>query len=73
MTAPATESTCKGELKVLVKTLTSTEVCEALRIHPKTLRKWEKEGKIKFAQIGRKHLFLEDDINELIYAAYRKV
>lgn len=56
----------------MLKTLTTAEVCEVLRIHPKTLRRWEKEGKVKFAVVGKKHLFLEDDIDAIIYASYKK-
>lgn len=32
--------------------LTLKEACEVLRVHPNTLRNWEREGKISAIRIG---------------------
>lgn len=54
-------------------TMTQKEVCEALRITKKTLHKWEAEHKIGFVRIGaRKKLYLEQEVNDLIWQNYRK-
>jgi len=34
------------------------EASRILGVHPNTLRKWEKEGKIKAIRIGRDRVFL---------------
>jgi len=57
---------------MLVETVTSDKVCEALHITPKTLIRMEKEGKIPFSKVGRKKIYLAEDINRLIYEKYRK-
>jgi excisionase family DNA binding protein len=36
-----------------------------LRTHPRTVRRWCKEGKIPFLRLGRRYLFLDDDLAAL--------
>ena len=42
------------------------EASRILGVHPNTLRKWEKEGKIKAIRIGRDRVFLEEEIMKLL-------
>ncbi len=42
------------------------EASRILGVHPNTLRKWEKEGKIKAIRIGRDRVFLEEEIMRLL-------
>ena len=42
------------------------EASRILGVHPNTLRKWEREGKIKAVRIGRDRVFLEEEIMKLL-------
>jgi len=42
------------------------EASRILGVHPNTLRKWEKEGKIRAVRIGRDRVFLEEEIMKLL-------
>ena len=43
--------------------LTLKEACERLGIHPNTLRKWDREGKIRVVRtIGVKQLVVDRDM-----------
>jgi excisionase family DNA binding protein len=54
-------------------TMTTEQVCAALNITRRTLHKWEQEGKIGFTRIGeRKKLYLESEVNDLIWQNYKK-
>ena len=44
------------------KYLTNREVCQLLRISPRTLQKWRDTGKIKFIRLNGKILYKETDI-----------
>lgn len=57
---------------MIPKTMSVQEVCDVLKVHRKTLMRWEKEGKIPYTQVGHKHLYLENDIEKIIYERYRK-
>lgn len=49
-----------------VKFYTITEVAEALKVNPQTVRNWVKEGKLKGKRIGRPILITESNIMEFI-------
>lgn len=44
--------------------LTLKEACDLLRVHPNTLRNWERDGKIQAIRIGtrRDRRFLKDSL-----------
>lgn len=48
--------------------LTLREACDMLRVHPNTLRNWERENKISTVRIGsrRDRRFFRDEIEKLI-------
>ena len=46
--------------------LTLREAAEFFKIHPNTLRLWLRQGKIKGSKIGRKWVFLKDDLISII-------
>lgn len=54
------------------ETMTSADVCAAFNITRKTLERWEKDGKIPFAKVGRKKIYLAEDIEKIIYEKYRR-
>jgi hypothetical protein len=45
------------------KYLTNREVCQLLRISPRTLQNWRDTGKILFIRLKGKILYRESDIN----------
>lgn len=45
------------------KYLTNREVCQLLRISPRTLQNWRDTGKIPFIRLKGKILYRESDIN----------
>jgi excisionase family DNA binding protein len=49
-----------------IKMLTIKEVCEMLRISKFTAYRWIKSGRLKASQIGKKYLFKEEDIKDLL-------
>lgn len=49
-----------------VKFYTITEVAEALKVNPNTVRTWVKLGKLKGKRIGRPILIRESSIMEFI-------
>lgn len=57
---------------MIPETMTSEDVCVAFNITRKTLQRWEKQGKVPYTQIGRRHIYLADDIEKLIYEKYKK-
>ena len=54
------------------ETMTSADVCVAFNITRKTLERWEKDGKVPFTRIGRKKIYLAEDIERIIYEKYRR-
>ena len=44
------------------KYLTNREVCQLLRISPRTLQNWRDTGKIKFIRLNGKILYKESEI-----------
>ena len=44
--------------------LTTVEVAEMLRLHPMTVCKYAKEGKIPCIQLGRVYRFRKEDIED---------
>lgn len=48
--------------------LTLQEACEILRVHPNTLRKWDKEGTLVAIRIGTKKVrrYRKEDIISLL-------
>jgi len=45
--------------------LTLNETADSLRAHPRTLRRWCKQGKLPFLRLGRRYLFLVEDLASL--------
>ena len=54
------------------ETMTSADVCVAFNITRKTLERWEKDGKIPFTRVGRKKIYLAEDIERIIFEKYRR-
>ncbi len=54
--------------KSLPGLLTITEVSEMLKVHPNTLRKWDKKGILKAVRIGqrRDRRYRKEDIMRLV-------
>ena len=50
--------------KVSKKLMTAEETCKYLRIHPSTLFRWKKEGKILPQRMGKRIYFNEEDIKK---------
>ena len=48
------------------KLLTTNEVIKILRISRITLYRWIKDGKIEFVRVGKKYLFKENLIKDLL-------
>lgn len=48
--------------------LTLNEACEILKVHPNTLRQWDKKGILKAVRIGIKKIrrYQKDDIENFI-------
>ena len=46
--------------------LTLGEVAKRINVHPETVRRWLKEGRIRGIRIGRDWRFDPDDIDRLI-------
>lgn len=48
--------------------LTLTEVCDLLKVHPNTLRNWDKNGTLKAVRIGVKKIrrYRKTDIQKFI-------
>ena len=48
--------------------LTLTEVCDLLKVHPNTLRNWDKNGTLKAVRIGIKRIrrYRKTDIQKFI-------
>jgi len=42
--------------------LTLKETAEFLRLHPKTVERWAREGKIPFYRVGSRVLFQRSDV-----------
>ena len=57
---------------MIPETMTSEDVCVAFNITRKTLQRWEKDGKIPYAKVGRKKIYLAEDIERIIYEKYRR-
>ena len=50
------------ETNGLIKIMTRDEVAEFLRIHPSTVTRYAKSGKLKSFKLGSRRLFKYDDI-----------
>lgn len=52
----------------MTELLTIGEAAELLRVHPNTLRNWDKQGILKPARIGTKKLrrYKQEDIQKLL-------
>jgi putative resolvase len=46
----------EGQKDELPELLTLAEACELLRVHPNTLRNWDKQGLLKATRIGARGL-----------------
>jgi excisionase family DNA binding protein len=44
---------------------TLNETADVLRTHPRTLRRWCEQGKVPFLRLGRRYLFMDDDLASL--------
>jgi len=42
--------------------LTAEELSKTLPLHPETIRRWAREGRIPFRKLGRKIVFLASEI-----------
>lgn len=51
-------------MKELVKAFTSVEIAEYLRLHPYTIRRLCREGKIPAFRVGGQWRFRKDDIDK---------
>lgn len=51
--------------------LTLREACELLKVHPNTLRKWDKKGILKAVRFGERkdRRYQKEDLEELINKA----
>lgn len=51
--------------------LTLREACELLKVHPNTLRKWDKKGILKAIRFGERkdRRYRKEDLEELINEA----
>jgi excisionase family DNA binding protein len=49
-----------------VKFYTITEVAEALKVNPQTVRGWVKRGRLKGRRVGRPILIAESNIREFL-------
>lgn len=54
--------------KDLPELMSLAEACEALKVHPNTLRKWDKKGILKAVRFGERgdRRYKLEDIRELI-------
>ena len=48
------------------KLLSSEEICKILKISRVTLYRWIKDGKVESIKIGKRHLFKESVLEQLI-------
>jgi len=53
----------------LPELLTLREVCEILKVHPNTLRQWDKKGILKAVRFGKRgdRRYKKEDIIKLIH------
>lgn len=57
-----------NEAEKLPNLLTLKEACEILKVHPNTLRQWDKNGVLKAVRIGVKRIrrYKKEDIEKFI-------
>ena len=55
--------------QVCARLLKAAEVSKILRVHPRTLRKWQSRGLIPFRRIGHTVLFHPEDVQEAVKRA----
>lgn len=48
------------------KVYTIKEVAEIFRVHNNTIINWKKSGKLPYVKVGRRVLFKESDVKELM-------
>lgn len=53
---------------IMPELLTLQEVCELLKVHPNTLRQWDKKGILKAVRFGerRDRRYKKEDVMQLI-------
>ena len=58
----------------IAKLLTLKEACEILKVHPNTLRQWDKKGILKAVRIGIKKVrrYRKEDIENFINKSSNK-
>lgn len=55
-----------------MKTLTLQEAAEVLKLHPVTVAEWAAAGRIPAAKLGRRWVFVRDDLIGYVRANYRR-
>jgi excisionase family DNA binding protein len=50
--------------------MTAIEAANQLRIHPVTLQRWAREGRVPYLKLGRKVLFSASQLNRWIESNY---
>lgn len=59
------------ELMMDLKFLNTKEASQLLRIHPETLRRFIREGKIRAYRIGKQKLIKEDELKNFVEKSTR--
>jgi excisionase family DNA binding protein len=52
--------------------LTQREVCQALRISPKTLQRWRRDGRIRFCSLGYRSIRIRESAISHLLARYEQ-
>lgn len=57
-----------GENQKLEPLMTISEACEILKVHPNTMRNWDRDGLIKSVRIGKSNMrrFKKSDIEKIL-------
>lgn len=55
-----------------MKTLTLQEAAEVLKLHPVTVAERAADGRIPAAKLGRRWVFIEDDLIDYVRAHYKR-
>lgn len=55
-------------MQKIPKLLTLKQTCDILKVHPNTMRKWDREGILKAVRFGKRgdRRYKEDDVKNLI-------
>lgn len=61
----------KREEKRLSRWMDNQEVCQQLRISPRTLQTLRDNGMVAYYQLGGKILYKESDIEKMVMSGYR--